>query len=51
MKDLRTRRGSAPDVDLDGPGTWTRGGAWEDEQQLHRAALDVDRPDRTARPR
>jgi hypothetical protein len=51
MKDLRTRRGSAPDVDLDGPGGWTRGEAWDDEQPLHRAVLDVDQPDRRPRPR
>ena len=29
MKDLRTRRGSVPDVDLDGPGDWSRGETWD----------------------
>lgn len=51
MKDLRTRRGDTPDVDLDGPAGWTRGAAWDDEQALHRAAFDVDQGGRSARPR
>jgi hypothetical protein len=51
MKDLRTRRGAAPDVDLDGPGEWTRGAAWDDEQPMHHVAVDAERADRTARPR
>ena len=51
MKDLRTRRGEAPDVDLDGPAGWTRGQTWEDDQALHPAAFDVDHAERSARPR
>ena len=34
MKDLRTRRGADPDVDLDGPAGWTRGAGWDDESAL-----------------
>ena len=51
MKDLRTRRGAKPDVDLDGPDGWTRGAAWEDDQALHHAAFDIDHTDRSARTR
>jgi hypothetical protein len=51
MKDLRTRRGADPDVDLDGPADWTRGAGWEDEKSLHPGAFDVDQTGRSARPR
>jgi hypothetical protein len=51
MKDLRTRRGADPDVDLDGPAGWTRGAGWDDESALHPRAYDVDQTDRSARPR
>jgi hypothetical protein len=51
MKDLRTRRGAEPDVDLDGPNGWTRGSAWEQDQTLRRAVFDIDHGDRSARPR
>jgi hypothetical protein len=51
MKDLRTRRGTTPDVDLDGPVEWTRGAGWEDEHPLHHIAVDADRVDRGTRPR
>ena len=42
MKDLRTRRGTDLEVDLEGPNGWSRGGAWDAEQPLHRASLDTD---------
>ena len=42
MKDLRTRRSSDLEIDLEGPSDWSRGGAWESERQLHRASLRTD---------
>jgi hypothetical protein len=42
MKDLRTRRGDEVTVDLDGPTSWSRGSAWEEEQALRRAILHAD---------
>jgi hypothetical protein len=51
MKDLRTRRSGAPDVDLDGPDGWTRGEAWEADQPLHRPNFDIDSAGRSPRPR
>jgi hypothetical protein len=35
MKDLRTRRPSTPDVDLDGPADWSRGEDWEADPAIH----------------
>lgn len=43
MKDLRTRRGSDIEIDLDGPGDWSRGGVWEGEQPMPRASMTADR--------
>ena len=43
MKDLRTRRSSDLEVDLDGPGDWSRGGAWDAERPMPRASMTVDR--------
>jgi hypothetical protein len=51
MKDLRTRRGDTPDVDLDGPAGWTRGADWEDEQTLRHIPFDADPGERSPRPR
>lgn len=51
MKDLRTRRGEDPDVDMDGPAGWKRGAGWDEEPPLHPRAFDVDQPGRSARPR
>jgi len=51
MKDLRTRRGADPDVDLDGPDGWTRGASWDEEPPLHPRPFDVDQAGRSARPR
>ncbi len=42
MKELRTRRDHDLDIDLEGPGGWNRGGAWEADQSLSRAALNLD---------
>jgi hypothetical protein len=42
MKDLRTRRSSDLEIDLEGPSDWSRGGAWDTEHQLHRASLRAD---------
>jgi hypothetical protein len=49
MKDLRTRRGDEMTVDLDGPTSWSRGSAWEDEHPLRRVILHAD-PGGEARP-
>jgi hypothetical protein len=43
MKELRARRGTELEVDLDGPTEWSRGGAWDAERPLHRASLRLDR--------
>lgn len=51
MKDLRTRRSSDLDVDLEGPDGWDRGGAWEGDGQLHRVAIDIDSSGSSARAR
>ncbi|MFV2062216.1 MAG: hypothetical protein ACC726_01725 [Chloroflexota bacterium] len=51
MKDLRTRRGSDMEVDLEGPPGWNRGSAWDDERSLDRHSMSTE-PDSTgARPR
>jgi hypothetical protein len=34
MKDLRTRRATQPDVDLDGPDGWNRGETWESDPAI-----------------
>ncbi len=49
MKELRTRRNSELEVDLDGPGGWSRGDAWERDGSLARAAMDVDTSGSSAR--
>jgi len=51
MKDLRTRRGSDMEVDLEGPSGWNRGDAWEEERRLDRRALSTDSGNTGARPR
>jgi hypothetical protein len=51
MKDLRTRRSSDLGVDLEGPDGWDRGGAWESDGPLHRAAIDIDSSSSSARAR
>jgi hypothetical protein len=51
MKDLRTRRSTQIEIDLEGPSDWSRGGAWDDERPLHRGSFDVDTGARGARSR
>ena len=51
MKDLRTRRSSDFEVDLEGPNDWSRGGAWDRERSLHSGTLDVDARSSSARAR
>ena len=51
MKDLRTRRSTDLEVDLEGPDGWSRGGAWEDEGTLHRASIASDPASSSLRPR
>ena len=50
MKELRTRRSTDLEVDLEGPRDWNRGGAWESDRPLHRPSSDIDGPS-NARPR
>jgi hypothetical protein len=49
MKDLRTRRSSDFEVDLEGPNSWSRGDAWEAERSMHRGAIDVKSGSSSAR--
>jgi hypothetical protein len=51
MKDLRKRRASDLDVDLDGPSTWNRGAEWDESDALHRPRLSVDDGGTSARTR
>ncbi len=51
MKDLRTRRSSDLEVDLEGPNGWSRGGAWESDQPLPRASLADSRSAQSVRAR
>ncbi len=51
MKDLRTRRSSDFEVDLEGPNGWNRGGSWDSDRSLHSGALDVDSSSSSARAR
>ncbi len=51
MKDLRTRRSSDFEVDLDGPNGWSRGGAWDSDGSLNRRALDANASSSSARAR
>ncbi len=43
MKDLRARRSRDLEVDLEGPSSWNRGGAWESERALRGATMAADR--------
>lgn len=51
MKDLRTRRSTDLEIDLEGPSDWSRGGAWDADRPLHRASLNVDGNVGSSRPR
>lgn len=51
MKDLRTRRGASPDIDLDGPSGWSRGDLWDADPTLPRPEAHLDQTRREARSR
>ncbi len=43
MKDLRTRRRTDLEVDLEGPEGWSRGGAWDDDASMAPAVISIER--------
>lgn len=49
MKDLRSRRSTDLEVDLEGPGGWNRGGAWEADHRLPRLSSSIDQSANSAR--
>ena len=51
MKDLRTRRASDLEIDLDGPAGWSRGSDWDSDHALHGRAMDVSSASSSARAR
>ena len=51
MKDLRNRRTDDLEVDLEGPGGWNRGSAWDTDQSLPRAPLNSEAATSSARTR
>lgn len=51
MKDLRTRRSSDFEVDLEGPSGWSRGGTWDGDRSLPSRPLDVNAGSPSARVR
>ena len=51
MKEVRTRRSTDLEVDLEGPSGWSRGDAWDGESSLHSGAIDVNASGSSARPR
>jgi hypothetical protein len=51
MKDLRNRRNSDLEVDLEGPSGWSRGSEWDDEQPLHRGSMSAGQAADSPRPR
>jgi hypothetical protein len=51
MKDLRTRRSTDIEVDLEGPSGWNRGGAWDGDRSFHRGAMDASSSRSSARSR
>ena len=51
MKDLRTRRSSDLEVDLEGPNGWSRGGDWDGDRSLHSGAIDANSSSSSARAR
>ena len=51
MKDLRTRRSTDMEVDLEGPSGWSRGGDWESDRSLHSGAMDANTSGSSARAR
>ena len=51
MKDLRDRRSTDLEIDLEGPGGWNRGGAWDSDQSMPRVPMTADRSAATIRAR
>jgi len=51
MKELRTRRSSDLEVDLEGPNGWSRGSNWDSEGSLHSGAIEPNSSDSSARTR
>lgn len=51
MKELRTRRDSTLEVDLEGPSGWSRGSAWDEQRPLHRASFRTENGNSGARSR
>lgn len=51
MKDLRTRRGTSMEVDLEGPAAWSRGDAWDEERPMPRISMTNGLPSSSSRPR
>jgi len=51
MKDLRTRRGADPEIDLEGPSGWSRGSSWDDDRSMPRDPMTVDPTADSPRPR
>ena len=51
MKDLRNRRNDDLEVDLEGPGGWSRGSAWDTDQSPPRAPLNSEAATSSARAR
>jgi hypothetical protein len=51
MKEVRTRRNDAPEVDLEGPAGWSRGASWDDDQSLSGASMSADYPGSSVRSR
>ena len=43
MKDLRERRSSDMEIDLEGPNGWNRGGDWDNDRPMPRASMTPDR--------
>ena len=51
MKDLRTRRSSDMEIDLEGPAGWSRGSAWDSDRSVHGGAIDATSSSSSARAR
>ncbi len=49
MKDLRSRRSTDLEVDLEGPGGWNRGDAWDSDHRLPRPSSSIDQSASSAR--
>jgi hypothetical protein len=51
MKDLRARRSTSLEIDLEGPDGWNRGDAWEDPSHVPPSTLKIDPAGPSLRPR